>query len=41
MNSVAYIWNIVMQQLKSKLSEITINAWFDELEAVDFTDNTM
>ena len=41
MNSVADIWNIVMQQLKSKLSEITINAWFDELEAVDFRDNTM
>ena len=41
MNSVADIWNNVLQDLRRELSEITIKTWFDELEAVDFRDGTM
>ena len=40
MNSVADVWNNVLQQLKGDLSETTINTWFDELEAVDIQGNT-
>ena len=35
MNSVADVWDNVLQQLKKDLSETTIATWFDELEAVD------
>ena len=41
MNSVADIWNNVLQDLRRELSEITIKTWFDELEAGDFRDGTM
>ena len=41
MNSVADIWNNVLQQLREELSEITINTWFDELEVVDLKGNTL
>ncbi|MCF2663720.1 chromosomal replication initiator protein DnaA [Oscillibacter valericigenes] len=40
MNSVADVWSIVLQQLKKELSETTIAAFFDELEAVDIRGNT-
>ena len=40
MNSVADVWNNVLQQLKGDLSETTIATWFDELEAVDIRGNT-
>jgi len=40
LNSVADVWNNVLQQLKGKLSETAINTWFDELEAVDIQGNT-
>ena len=40
MNSVADVWNNVLQQLKKDLSETTISTWFDELEAVDIQGNT-
>jgi len=39
-NSVADVWNSVLQQLKKDLSETTIATWFDELEAVDIQGNT-
>lgn len=41
MNSVADVWNNVLQQLKQQLSETTIKTWFDELEAVDLRDGTL
>ena len=41
LNSVADIWNNVLQQLKRDLSETTIKTWFDELEAVDFRDGKL
>ena len=41
MNSVADVWAIVLQQLKKELSETTIAAFFDELEAVDIRGNTL
>jgi len=34
------VWAIVLQQLKKELSETTIAAFFDELEAVDIRGNT-
>ena len=40
MNSVADVWDNVLQQLKKDLSETTIATWFDELEAVDIRGNT-
>lgn len=40
MNSVADVWDNVLQQLKRDLSETTIATWFDELEAVDIQGNT-
>lgn len=39
MNSVADVWENVLQQLKKELSETTIATWFDELEAVDIQGN--
>ena len=39
MNSVADVWDNVLQQLKKELSETTIATWFDELEAVDIQGN--
>lgn len=41
MNSVADVWDNVLQQLKHELSETTIKTWFDELEAVDIRDGTL
>ena len=40
MNSVADVWDSVLQQLKKALSETTIATWFDELEAVEIRGNT-
>ena len=40
MNSVADVWDNVLQQLKRDLSETTIATWFDELKAVDIKGNT-
>ena len=40
MNSVADVWDNVLQQLKKELSETTIATWFDELEAVEIRGNT-
>lgn len=39
MNSVADVWDNVLQQLKKELSETTIATWFDQLEAVDIHGN--
>jgi chromosomal replication initiator protein len=41
LNSIADVWNSVLQQLRRDLSETTIRTWFDELEAVDFRDGTL
>ena len=40
MNSVADVWDKILDRLKGELSETTINTWFDELEAVDIRGNT-
>ena len=40
MNSVADIWQIVLQRLRQELSETAINTWFDEVEAVAIKDRT-
>ena len=34
LNSIADVWTIVLDRLRSQLSETTINTWFDEVEAV-------
>ena len=41
MNSVADVWDKVLSQLKTALSETTIATWFDELTAVDIRGNTL
>ena len=41
MNSVADVWEKVLSQLKTALSETTIATWFDELTAVDIRGNTL
>ena len=41
MNSVADVWQNVLQQLKRDLSETAISAWFDELTVVDIRGNTL
>ncbi len=41
MNSIADVWAHVLSQLKEKLSETAINAWFDELKAVNIQGNTL
>ena len=40
MNSVADIWQIVLDRLRQELSETTINTWFDEVESVDMKGKT-
>ena len=40
MNSVADVWDKILDRLKGELSETTINTWFDELKAVDIRGNT-
>ena len=40
MNSIADVWDKILDRLKGELSETTINTWFDELEAVDIQGNT-
>ncbi len=40
MNSIADIWNVILDRLRSELSETTINTWFDEVESVDLQEKT-
>jgi len=40
LNSIADVWDKILDRLKGELSETTINTWFDELEAVDIQGNT-
>ena len=39
LNSIADVWTIVLDRLRSQLSETTINTWFDEVEAVTMEDS--
>ena len=41
MNSIADVWNSVLQQLRSDLSETTIRTWFDEISPLDLRDGTL
>ena len=41
MNSVADVWENIMNQLSGELSQTTLSAWFDELEPVDIQGNTL
>ena len=41
MNSIADVWNSVLQQLRSELSETTIRTWFDEITPLDLRDGTL
>lgn len=40
LNSIADIWQVVLDRLRQDLSETTINTWFDEVERVDLVDKT-
>lgn len=39
MNSIADIWQVVVDKLRDELSETTINTWFDEVPDVDLKEN--
>ena len=41
LNSIADVWNSVLQQLRSELSETTIRTWFDEITPLDLRDATL
>lgn len=40
MNSIADIWQVVLEKLHETLSDTTIHTWFDEVESVDLQDKT-
>ncbi|MBE7004796.1 MAG: chromosomal replication initiator protein DnaA [Ruminococcaceae bacterium] len=40
MNSIADIWQVVLERLHGELSETTINTWFDEIKSVDLQEKT-
>ena len=40
LNSVADIWQVVLDRLRQDLSETSINTWFDEVSGVDLQDKT-
>lgn len=40
MNSIADIWQAVLDKLREELSETTINTWFDEVERVELNEKT-
>ncbi len=43
MNNASDIWNSVLRVMRDdlKMSQTTLNTWFDDIEAVDFTDNSL
>lgn len=41
MNTPADIWNMVLGLLEKRLQPVTIDAWFDDLTAVEFKDDTL
>lgn len=40
MNSIADIWQVVLEKLRGTLSDTTIHTWFDEVASVDLQDKT-
>ena len=40
LNSIADLWQAVLDKLRQELSETTINTWFDEVERVDLSERT-
>ncbi len=40
LNSVADIWEVILNKLREQLSATTINTWFDEVQSVDMKDKT-
>ncbi len=43
MNNAADIWNSVLRVMREdlKMSQTTLDTWFDDIEAVDFSDNSL
>ena len=41
MYSSAYIWGKVLNYLEQRLTEITVSAWFDDAEVVEFAENRL
>ena len=41
MNTPADIWKVVLTLLEKRLQPVTIDAWFDDLTAVEFKDDTL
>jgi chromosomal replication initiator protein len=40
LNSIADIWQVVLEKLRGTLSDTTIHTWFDEVASVDLQDKT-
>ena len=41
MNTPADIWKLVLGLLQGRLQAVTLDAWFDDLTAVEFKDDTL
>ncbi|MBO4853632.1 MAG: chromosomal replication initiator protein DnaA [Oscillospiraceae bacterium] len=39
MNSYSDVWKLVLERLRTKLSETTVNTWFDEVDVVTMEDS--
>ncbi|MBE6989726.1 MAG: chromosomal replication initiator protein DnaA [Ruminococcaceae bacterium] len=39
MNSYADVWKLVMERLRTRLTDTTVNTWFDEVEVVTMEDS--
>ena len=40
MQSAAYIWAKVLNQLEERLSAVTVSAWFDDAELIELNEDT-
>ena len=41
MNTPGDIWKMVLSLLEKRLQPVTLDAWFDDLTAVEFKDDTL
>ena len=41
MQSAAYIWAKILNQLEERLSAVTVSAWFDDAELVELNENNL
>ena len=41
MQSAAYIWAKVLNQLEERLSAVTVSAWFDDAELIELNEDNL